>query len=196
MSSSHPKPSVPIRGTGSDRIQQWPHFPAKVCISLEYRSWYHVADDNSSCRLAATQSMTEADASNSILAKQRLHRPVAPHLSIYRPQITWYGSILNRITGCALSGGFYIYGALYLVAPYVGWHVETAVLAASFAKWPAFLQIATKTIVAWPFTYHCLNGVRHLFWDMASMISNKQVNQTGWAVVGLSTVSAVALAFI
>jgi hypothetical protein len=28
------------------------------------------------------------------------------------------------------------------------------------------------------------------------MINNKQVQQTGWAVVGLSVVSAIALAFV
>ncbi|EMC94264.1 hypothetical protein BAUCODRAFT_36733 [Baudoinia panamericana UAMH 10762] len=147
-------------------------------------------------RLAATANLSEAQATDEILAKQRLSRPVSPHLSIYRPQITWYGSILNRITGSILSGGFYMFGALYLVAPYLGWHLETAVLAAAFAKWPLVVKFPLKAIVAWFFTYHSFNGVRHLMWDMASMISNKQVNQTGWAVVGLSTVAAVGLALL
>lgn len=145
---------------------------------------------------AAMQSMSNGEASDQILAKQRLQRPVAPHLAIYRPQITWYLSGLNRITGSFLSGGFYLFGAAYLVAPYLGWHLETAVLAASFAKWPAVLNVGAKMIVAWPFTFHCFNGLRHLAWDTASMISNKQVSQTGWFVVGLSFVSAAVLAFV
>ena len=95
-----------------------------------------------------------------------------------------------------MSGGFYIFGTLYLIAPYAGWHLESAVLAASFAKWPAFLQFSTKALVAWPFTYHSFNGIRHLVWDTASMINNKQVAQTGWFVMGLSTVTALALAFV
>ncbi|KAK3631297.1 cytochrome b subunit of succinate dehydrogenase, Sdh3p [Elasticomyces elasticus] len=128
-------------------------------------------------RLAATQSMNERDAGTEILAKQRLSRPVSPHLSIYRPQITWYLSILNRITGITLSGGFYIFGAAYLVAPYVGWHLESAVLAAAFAKWPAILKIGTKALVALPFTFHSFNGIRHLFWDVGSMLTNKQDKQ-------------------
>lgn len=147
-------------------------------------------------RLAATQSISAEDASASILAKQRRNRPVAPHLAIYKPQITWYLSGLNRVTGVALSGGFYVFGALYLVAPYVGWHLETAVLAAAFAKWPVVLKFATKAIVALPFTFHSFNGLRHLTWDTASMINNKQVQQTGWFVVGLSVVSAFALALL
>lgn len=115
---------------------------------------------------------------------------------IYKPQITWYGSALNRITGCILSGGFYVYGVLYLVAPTLGWHVESAVLAASFAAWPVFLQILTKLTIALPFTYHSMNGIRHLIWDTTSMIRNNQVTQSGWFVVGASVVSALALCFI
>jgi len=144
----------------------------------------------------ATESMQERDAGQEILAKQRLNRPVAPHLMIYRPQITWYLSALNRITGCTLSGLFYVYGAAYLVAPYLGWHLETAVLAAAFAKWPAILQFGTKLLVALPFTFHSFNGIRHLTWDTASMINNKQVNQTGWTVVGLTFASALLLAVL
>ncbi|KAK5747149.1 cytochrome b subunit of succinate dehydrogenase, Sdh3p [Elasticomyces elasticus] len=147
-------------------------------------------------RLAATQSMNERDAGTEILAKQRLSRPVSPHLSIYRPQITWYLSILNRITGITLSGGFYIFGAAYLVAPYVGWHLESAVLAAAFAKWPAILKIGTKALVALPFTFHSFNGIRHLFWDVGSMLTNKQVNQTGWTVVGLTGVASLLIALL
>ncbi|EME82143.1 uncharacterized protein MYCFIDRAFT_72469 [Pseudocercospora fijiensis CIRAD86] len=147
-------------------------------------------------RLVAAASVSETHARNEILAKQRLNRPVAPHLSIYQPQITWYLSALNRITGCTVSGLFYAYGALYLVAPVLGWHVESAVLAASFAAWPAFLQVLTKFTLAMPFTFHCFNGLRHLVWDTASMISNQKVSQTGWFVVGLTTVASLALAFI
>jgi len=95
-----------------------------------------------------------------------------------------------------MSGGFYAFGALYLIAPYAGLHLESAVLAAGFAKWPTVLQLTTKALVAWPFTYHSFNGVRHLVWDTASMINNKQVNQTGWFVVGLSTVTALGLALL
>ncbi|KAK5129080.1 hypothetical protein LTR08_003924 [Meristemomyces frigidus] len=147
-------------------------------------------------RLAVTKSVSGAEASNQILNKQRLHRPVAPHLAIYRPQITWYLSILNRITGVMLSGGFYLFGVSYLLAPYFGWHLSTEVLVAAFAKWPAILQVLTKFVVSMPFTFHSFNGLRHLTWDMASMLTNKQVNQTGWAVVGLSVVSAIALAIL
>lgn len=145
---------------------------------------------------APMEKMSEGEATNKILAQQRLHRPVAPHLSIYQPQITWYLSGLHRITGVVLSGGFYLFGALYLIAPALGWHLESAVLAAAFASWPVVLQFLSKFLVGWTFTFKCFNGTRHLIWDTASMITNPQVSKSGWFVVGASAVSALALCFM
>jgi succinate dehydrogenase (ubiquinone) cytochrome b560 subunit len=142
------------------------------------------------------QAVSSDHARNEILAKQRLNRPVAPHLTIYKPQITWYLSALNRVTGVAASGAFYAFGLLYLAAPTLGWHMESAALAASFGAWPVLLQVLTKTVLALPVTFHSINGVRHLIWDTAKMITNKKVNQSGWTVVGLSIASAIGLAFL
>lgn len=152
--------------------------------------------DKSQPRLVESATISSKTANDQILAKQRLNRPVSPHLSIYKPQITWYASALNRITGSALSGLFYIFGAAYLVAPLTGWHLESASMAAAFATWPAALKVLTKLTLAFPFTFHSFNGIRHLAWDMGTGITNQQVKTTGWTVVGLSAVSALALALM
>lgn len=44
-----------------------------------------------------------ASAEEQILNKQRIHRPSSPHFTIYQPQLTWLGSIANRVTGVGLS---------------------------------------------------------------------------------------------
>ena len=67
-------------------------------------------------------------------------------------------------------------------------------MAAAFGAWPVAAKLATKFAVALPFTYHSLGGVRHFVWDSLSNLSNKAVQRTGWAVVGLSIFSAGALA--
>jgi succinate dehydrogenase (ubiquinone) cytochrome b560 subunit len=146
-----------------------------------------------SYRPVTTEKLTPAD-SYQILVAQRKNRPISPHLSIYRPQVTWYLSILTRITGATISGAFYLFGMAYLIAPITGWHLESASLAAAFATWPVALKIATKFTVAMPFTFHCFNGVRHLIWDTGRQITNKAVIRTGWTVVGISTASAIYLA--
>ena len=145
-------------------------------------------------RSAAFQSMSDSEASQQILAKQRLARPVSPHLAIYKPQITWYGSALNRVTGVAASGAFYAFGLAYLVAPVLGWHVETASIAAAFGAWPFALKVFAKFAASMPFTYHSFNGLRHLMWDFGAGLTNKQVQVTGWSVVGISVVSSLFLA--
>lgn len=135
-----------------------------------------------------------SEPADSILAKQRRNRPVAPHLTIYKPQVTWIPSAMNRVTGVILSGSFYIFGLSYLAAPAFGWHLESAVLAASFASWPFAAKVLAKFALAWPFTFHSFNGLRHLTWDFGKQITNKQVQVTGWTVIGVSFVSAIYLA--
>ncbi|KAI9832086.1 MAG: hypothetical protein M1826_002415 [Phylliscum demangeonii] len=54
-------------------------------------------------RLSTQKISAEASHSYDLVAAQRLKRPLSPHLSIYRPQITWYASTLNRIAGSILS---------------------------------------------------------------------------------------------
>ncbi|KAL3481795.1 hypothetical protein BJX99DRAFT_218247 [Aspergillus californicus] len=149
---------------------------------------------NIQTRYAATSTNTTDP--TKILAEQRLRRPVSPHLSIYRPQITWYGSAAHRVTGIMLSGPLYLWATAYLASPLLGWHLESASMVAAFAALPVLAQVGLKGFFALPFTYHCMNGLRHLMWDTGRGITNKQVIQTGWTVVGLSTVTALVLALI
>ena len=144
-------------------------------------------------RLAATESVSSSQGQE-ILAKQRLSRPVSPHLSIYRPQITWYASAFNRVTGITLSGSLYLFGIAYLIAPYTGWHLETQSMVAAVAAWPATIKIAVKSFFAFPFFFHSLNGLRHLSWDLGIGFKNPQVIKTGWTAVGLSV--AMSLYYI
>ncbi|MCJ1393013.1 hypothetical protein MMC18_005885 [Xylographa bjoerkii] len=146
-------------------------------------------------RHAATQNLKPDDAYQ-ILVKQRLNRPVSPHLAIYRPQVTWYLSALNRVTGSVLSGGFYIFGLSYLVAPLFGWHLESGAMVAAFGSLPMLAKAGLKFGLALPFTFHSFNGLRHLTWDLGREMSNKAVQTTGWAVVGISVVSAGILAYL
>ena len=144
---------------------------------------------------AQTQPAKTSDA-YAILAAQRLNRPISPHLSIYKPQMTWYASALNRVTGSVLSGGLYVFGAAYLVSPLLGWHLESAAMAEWFGGFGAVTKGVMKFGISWPFTFHCWNGIRHLVWDTGREFGNKQVQVTGWIVVALSVVSSTALAFV
>lgn len=141
-------------------------------------------------RLAATGTTSQSQGAE-ILAKQRLQRPVSPHLSIYRPQITWYGSALNRVTGITLSGSLYLFGIAYLAAPTLGWHLETQSMVAAVAAWPALVKVGLKAFFAFPFFFHSLNGLRHLAWDVGVGFKNQAVIRSGWTVVALTVAGSL-----
>merc|ERR1711994_29318 len=92
---------------------------------------------------------------------KRLSRPLSPHLTIYKPQMTSMLSITHRGTGlfqsAILSGaaGFAILSnTTFPVA-----------LSAMQTLNPALVFLG-KFAIAWPVCYHFFNGLRHLAWDL------------------------------
>ena len=69
-------------------------------------------------------------------------------------------------------------------------------MAAAFASWPVIAKVATKFAIALPFTFHSINGVRHLVWDMGKQFSNQQVIRTGLTTLGLTAISTLGLVFL
>ncbi|KAM0713679.1 hypothetical protein Q7P37_010641 [Cladosporium fusiforme] len=130
---------------------------------------------------------------SSFLTQQRLRRPLSPHLTIYRPQITSVLSVLMRNTGLLMSGTFCLFPLLHLASPDL---FSASALAASFGGLSPFVKVPIKTAAAWIFTFHALNSLRVVTWGFAKGVTNKRVAQTGWVVVGASFVSALALAVI
>ncbi|CCX09740.1 hypothetical protein FPQ18DRAFT_333991 [Pyronema domesticum] len=146
-------------------------------------------------RSAATTTKTSDAEAYSLLVEQRKKRPIAPHLSIYEPQLTWYMSAANRVTGVALAGSFYLFGISYALSPYIGFHVESAAIAGAFATLPLAAKMAVKATFATPFVYHSMNGLRHLTWDTARQLTIKGVYRTGYAVLAATAVGSVYLSF-
>jgi succinate dehydrogenase / fumarate reductase cytochrome b subunit len=109
----------------------------------------------------------------------RGNRPLSPHLSIYRPQLTSITSILTRITGNAL-----ILAALLIV----WWFLAAATSPEYFALADAVLTSWFGDLVMflslWALWYHTLAGVRHLIWDNAKMLDIESAYKLGYAVIG------------
>ena len=80
------------------------------------------------------------------------------------------------------------------MSPLLGWHLDSATLAAAFGALPVAVKVAAKATMAFQLTFHGINGVGHLIWDTGSRFQRKQIVSQGWAVLGLSVVSAVYLA--
>ena len=142
-------------------------------------------------RLIQTESLPPS-ANLEILNKQRLNRPSSPHFTIYQPQLTWYASIANRITGAGLSVLLYGFSIAYLFAPGT---FDSASVVEFIHGVPESIKTAGKLVLAAPFTFHAFNGVRHLLWDSGKFLSVKGCYTTGYVVLGVTAVSTVALTF-
>jgi succinate dehydrogenase (ubiquinone) cytochrome b560 subunit len=130
-----------------------------------------------------------------LLAIRRLDRPIAPHLSIYKPQMGSVLSSMMRITGVAYSGALYLFGITYLMSPYLGWDLSSATIAAAFGSLPWAAKSLIKFAVAWPVVLHCINGIRHLTWDTARGFNNSFIMKTGWGAVAATTLSVGYMVF-
>lgn len=121
-----------------------------------------------------------------------LKRPLSPHLSVYKPQLTSTLSIFHRITGVGVSAVLYAggIGALF----YKGYSVPDFLQLVQDYIHP-FLITATKTAIGGSLIYHTLNGVRHLIWDVGYGFQLKHLYLSGYIVVALTAIGT-AIVFI
>jgi succinate dehydrogenase (ubiquinone) cytochrome b560 subunit len=68
-------------------------------------------------------------------------------------------------------------------------------MVAAVAAWPVWAKVSAKIAIGMPFFYHCVNGLRHLAWDVGLGFSNKAVMQTGWVAVAASATLTLYYAF-
>ncbi len=114
-------------------------------------------------------------------------RPLSPHLSIYKPQITTVLSITHRITGVALYAGTILLIIFIAVVAYTPEnHTKLhECLASAFGR---------TILFGWTLAlyFHLFNGIRHLFWDMGKGFDIPSVNKSGWAVVIFTIIASLA----
>lgn len=102
-------------------------------------------------------------------------RPLSPHMSIYRPQITSVSSIFTRITGNALivAGLMVTWWFVALASGPEAFATADAVLTSWFGKLVFLGSI-------WALWYHTLAGLRHLVWDQVALLDLRTAEMLGW----------------
>jgi succinate dehydrogenase / fumarate reductase cytochrome b subunit len=119
-------------------------------------------------------------------------RPTSPHLLIYRWQIGNTLSILHRLTGVALALGLVALGYWFVALASGPQAYATAMRV--LASPPGLLVMVGWTFA---FSYHLLNGVRHLFWDIGMGFERAQRHASGWfAILGAATMTVGVWAWI
>ena len=122
----------------------------------------------------------------------RGNRPLSPHLTIYRPQMTSISSIFVRITGNALLAA-----TLLLIA----WLLAASTSAAAFA-WVQYVITSwfgdlVFLLSLWALWYHTLGGLRHLIWDTGRGLELKTAERMGWMmIIGSILLTALTVIFL
>ena len=117
-------------------------------------------------------------------------RPVSPHVTIYKMPMTAVSSIMNRVTGMTLVGGFAAASVAYL--PMQG---DMADLVHAFKDAAPALVPLAKFSVAFPLVYHYAASARHIYWDFTGKgIATATADSQSQALIGASTVASVLLA--
>ena len=105
-------------------------------------------------------------------------RPLSPHLTVYRPQMTSISSIFVRITGNALLAA-----TLLLIA----WLLAASTSLAAF-EWirrviTSWFGDLVFLLSLWALWYHMLGGLRHLIWDTGRGLELKTAERMGWMMI-------------
>jgi succinate dehydrogenase / fumarate reductase cytochrome b subunit len=115
-------------------------------------------------------------------------RPLSPHLTIWRWQVTMLSSIMHRATGMALSAG-----AIVLA----WWLVSISNGPEGYDSFMVYAAMPLGMVVlfgfTWSFAFHFCNGIRHLFWDLGYGFDKHVATRTGLLVFALSFLIAIGV---
>nr|YP_009918902.1 succinate dehydrogenase subunit 3 [Chorisodontium aciphyllum]AHG59035.1 succinate dehydrogenase subunit 3 [Dicranum scoparium]QMJ96167.1 succinate dehydrogenase subunit 3 [Chorisodontium aciphyllum] len=109
----------------------------------------------------------------------KINRPLSPHLTIYKPQLTSTFSIFHRISGAFLASMVFFsilfpkIGDLNLTSYYLYRY------AFSFTFYFHWLISSVVNFSLLALCYHMSNGIRHLLWDLGFFLELSKVYTSG-----------------
>ena len=107
--------------------------------------------------------------------------PLSPHLQVYKWQLSSLLSITHRMSSVFNLAGLSFF-ALWIFLLFFGENSFSyfEIFASTFIGKFIFVGIT------WSFSYHLLNGIRHLFWDIGYGYDLKTANLSGVVVLSSS----------
>ncbi len=119
-------------------------------------------------------------------------RPLSPHLTIYKPQITSVMSIVNRITGVVFFMG------LAIVLWTIILHLTSCDCVLTILRTASFTLIGKLMVFVWIYSMmiHTCGGIRYLFWSCGKGFELKQVETSGYAILIVAFVIALSVMLI
>ncbi|MEM1073545.1 MAG: succinate dehydrogenase, cytochrome b556 subunit [Pseudomonadota bacterium] len=121
----------------------------------------------------------------------RGNRPLSPHLSIYRPQMTSMSSIMVRVSGI---------GAFVAALIIAAWLLAAATSPGAFELIDGALQTAFGRLVlfgaTWCLFYNMLGRLRHVIWDFGYCLDVATSEKLALGMFGGATILTVLVAFV
>lgn len=117
--------------------------------------------------------------------------PLSPHLQIYKPQITSILSISHRITGFSLNFSLVIlvFGLLSLSLGEKYFEFFLGIVDSFPSKLIIFITILG-------FSYHLLNGIRHIMWDFGFFLENRSSAILGYIIIISSIFISIIISMV
>jgi succinate dehydrogenase / fumarate reductase cytochrome b subunit len=117
-------------------------------------------------------------------------RPLSPHLTVWKPTITYVMSIVHRITGAGL----------YFGMAFLAWWLAAAASGPEAFSWAdaffgSFLGRLILFGFTWALIHHLLGGIRHFIWDTGAGLDLPTANRLGWATI-IGSVSLTLIVWI
>ncbi|MEP5155583.1 succinate dehydrogenase, cytochrome b556 subunit [Planktotalea sp.] len=115
------------------------------------------------------------------------NRPLSPHLTIYRPQLTSMSSIFVRITAIAIFA-LAIFPAWWLLAAATS-ESAFAFIDGLMRSWLGDLVLFGATFAIF---YHMLGRLRHAIWDLGYFVEVRESENMAIIMI----IASVAMAFL
>ena len=112
--------------------------------------------------------------------------PLSPHLQIYKPQITSLLSISHRISGVALNFMLVILVLGLLCITLGESYFELLISLITFFPIKIIIFLAILG-----FSYHFLNGIRHIIWDFGFLLGIRSSAIFGYFIIATSIISSI-----
>ncbi|MDG1416508.1 MAG: succinate dehydrogenase, cytochrome b556 subunit [Maricaulis sp.] len=116
-------------------------------------------------------------------------RPLSPHIQVWRWHATMASSILHRGTGIANYIGAIAFAIWFLLLAFDAEASIHFLFEGGMAWVTRFALIA----LTYSISYHWLNGLRHLLWDVGKGFDPKGSNQRSIMIMIASVIPTAAL---
>ncbi len=115
-----------------------------------------------------------------------VNRPLSPHITIYKPQITSVLSILHRISGFGLYIGLLLLSWIIICSAFLDVVFSQGFLDLTVTLFSSIVGKCLLFVWILALNYHAANGIRHLTWDLGVGLSKEAVTRSGIAVIILA----------